>query len=144
MTTDTTSSTAAGVETKAFLSEDWFDPLEAGVRTRLRSFIEELLEARAGGCAWPQALRARQDTRDRAQRPSGEVPGVGPPPRPSGTDPDGDVRRRDGLRAAGPACHARRRDHGMAHRLPSSLPVPDAPSRGADRERLSGRHQHAP
>ncbi len=27
------------------LGEDWFDPLEAGVRQRLRSFIEELLEA---------------------------------------------------------------------------------------------------
>lgn len=27
------------------LGEDWFDPLEAGVRQRIRSFIEELLEA---------------------------------------------------------------------------------------------------
>ena len=32
-------------ETALFLGEDWFDPLEAGVRTRIRSFIEELLEA---------------------------------------------------------------------------------------------------
>ncbi len=27
------------------LGEDWFDPLEAGVRQRIRSFIEEMLEA---------------------------------------------------------------------------------------------------
>jgi transposase-like protein len=45
MTTDITSPAAGAAETKGFLSEDWFDPLEAGVRTRIRSFIEELLEA---------------------------------------------------------------------------------------------------
>ena len=28
-----------------FLCDDWFDPLESGVRTRIRGFIEELLEA---------------------------------------------------------------------------------------------------
>src|SRR5688500_13713049 len=45
MTTDITSPAAGAAETKGFLGEDWFDPLEAGVRTRIRSFIEELLEA---------------------------------------------------------------------------------------------------
>ena len=45
MTTDTTSQVAGAAETELFLGEDWFDPLEAGVRTRIRSFIEELLEA---------------------------------------------------------------------------------------------------
>src|SRR5918911_781739 len=45
MTTDTTSPAAGAVETALCLGEDWFDPLEAGVRTRIRSFIEELLEA---------------------------------------------------------------------------------------------------
>src|SRR4051812_30156447 len=45
MTTDITSPAAGAAETKGFLSEDWFDPLEAGVRTRIRAFIEELLEA---------------------------------------------------------------------------------------------------
>src|SRR4051794_8558691 len=45
MTTDTTSQVAGAAETELFLGADWFDPLEAGVRTRIRSFIEELLEA---------------------------------------------------------------------------------------------------
>src|SRR3954469_9020796 len=45
MTTDITSPAAGAVETALFLGEDWFDPLEAGVRTRIRAFIEELLEA---------------------------------------------------------------------------------------------------
>ena len=45
MTTDITSPAAGAAETALFLGEDWFDPLEAGVRTRIRAFIEELLEA---------------------------------------------------------------------------------------------------
>jgi hypothetical protein len=32
-------------EGEHFLCDDWFDPLETGVRTRIRGFIEELLEA---------------------------------------------------------------------------------------------------
>ena len=45
MQTDITSPAAGAVETELVLGEDWFDPLEAGVRTRIRSFIEALLEA---------------------------------------------------------------------------------------------------
>jgi putative transposase len=45
MTTDITSPVGNAAETEGFLGEDWFDPLEARVRTRIRSFIEELLEA---------------------------------------------------------------------------------------------------
>jgi putative transposase len=52
MTTDTTSPVVDAAETKGFLGEDWFDPLEAGVRTRIRSFIEELLEAELDAALW--------------------------------------------------------------------------------------------
>ena len=45
MKTDTTKAAADAAEGTLFLGEDWFDPLEAGVRTRIRGFIEELLEA---------------------------------------------------------------------------------------------------
>src|SRR5215212_9359571 len=45
MTTDITAPAAGAAETALFLGEDWFDPLETGVRTRIRAFIEELLEA---------------------------------------------------------------------------------------------------
>jgi putative transposase len=45
MKTDSTKATAGAAEGTLFLGDDWFDPLEAGVRTRIRSFIEELLEA---------------------------------------------------------------------------------------------------
>jgi hypothetical protein len=37
--------TPSSTEGKQFLCDDWFDPLENGVRTRIRGFIEELLEA---------------------------------------------------------------------------------------------------
>jgi transposase-like protein len=36
--------TADAAEGNVFLGENWFDPLEATVRTRVRGFIEELLE----------------------------------------------------------------------------------------------------
>src|SRR5664279_3791883 len=45
MTTDSTRPTASSMEGEHFLFDDWFDPLENGVRTRIRGFIEELLEA---------------------------------------------------------------------------------------------------
>ena len=37
MTTDTTSQVAGAAETELFLGADWFDPLEAGMRTRISS-----------------------------------------------------------------------------------------------------------
>jgi hypothetical protein len=45
MKTDTTKATAEAAEGMLFRENDWFDPLGAGVRTRIRAFIEELPEA---------------------------------------------------------------------------------------------------
>src|SRR6202795_5089795 len=45
MTTDSTKPAISTPEGGYFLCDDWFDPLETGVRTRIRGFIEELLEA---------------------------------------------------------------------------------------------------
>jgi putative transposase len=45
MRTTTTKPSADVAEGDIFLGENWFDPLEAGVRTRIRGFIEGLLEA---------------------------------------------------------------------------------------------------
>jgi len=45
MTMDSTKPAACSTEEEHFLCDDWFDPLENGVRTRIRGFIEELLEA---------------------------------------------------------------------------------------------------
>jgi hypothetical protein len=45
MTMDSTKSAIGSSEGGHFLCDDWFDPLETGVRKRIRGFIEELLEA---------------------------------------------------------------------------------------------------
>ncbi len=45
MTMDSTKPAIKDSSDEHFLCDDWFDPLEAGVRTRIRGFIEELLEA---------------------------------------------------------------------------------------------------
>src|SRR5271154_2303652 len=45
MTRDSIQPAASSTEEGHFLCDDWFDPLESGVRTRIRGFIEELLEA---------------------------------------------------------------------------------------------------
>src|SRR5580692_4017635 len=45
MTTNSTMPTPSSTEGEQFLCDDWFDPLETGVRTRIRGFIEELLES---------------------------------------------------------------------------------------------------
>ncbi|MGB6374577.1 MAG: IS256 family transposase [Methylocella sp.] len=45
MKTNTIKPAAHVAEGDVFLGENWFDPLEASVRTRVRGFIEDLLEA---------------------------------------------------------------------------------------------------
>jgi putative transposase len=67
MTTDSTKPAILVPEGEHFLCDDWFDPLETGVRTRIRGFIEELLEAELDAALG----------RDRYKRPSmasGESP----------------------------------------------------------------------
>jgi putative transposase len=48
MTMDSTKPAVSSTQEEHFLCDDWFDPLESGVRTRIRGFIEELLEAELG------------------------------------------------------------------------------------------------
>ena len=50
MKMNTIKSPVEAAEGTLFLGDDWFDPLEAGVRTRIRGFIEELLEAELTWC----------------------------------------------------------------------------------------------
>ena len=45
MTSDTTKPGAVQPEAAAHLFEDWFDPIESGLRERVRGFIEEMIRA---------------------------------------------------------------------------------------------------
>ena len=67
MKTDTIKPPADAAEGTLFLGDDWFDPLEAGVRSRIRGFIEELLEAELDAALG----------RDRYERPRLAETGVG-------------------------------------------------------------------
>ena len=67
MKTNTIKATAESAEGTLFLGDDWFDPLEAGVRTRIRGFIEELLETELDAALG----------RDRYERPRLAETGVG-------------------------------------------------------------------
>src|SRR6202043_875183 len=67
MKTNTIKATAESAEGTLFLGDDWFDPLEAGVRTRIRGFIEELLETELDA----------ELGRDRYERPRLAETGVG-------------------------------------------------------------------
>ena len=44
MTRDGAKAAASSTGDDHFLCDDWFDPLESGIRTRIRGFIEQLLE----------------------------------------------------------------------------------------------------
>jgi putative transposase len=67
MTRDTTAPAASTTETMAFEGVDWFDPLEEGVRGKVRSFIEAILEEELE----TSLLRKRYE-----RRSDGETPAV--------------------------------------------------------------------
>ena len=53
-----------------FLGENWFDPLEAAVRGRIRGFIEELLEAELEFGSAARPLRSARCRPRPSPRPS--------------------------------------------------------------------------
>jgi hypothetical protein len=66
MKTTTIKPSAYGAEGDVFFGENWFDPLEAAVRTRVRGFIENLLEANSTPHWRANAMR---DLRSLKRRP---------------------------------------------------------------------------
>jgi len=56
MTTDSAKPAIGTAASEHFLCDDWFDPLETGVRTRIRGFIEEFLEAELNSASAAERL----------------------------------------------------------------------------------------
>ena len=118
--------------TALFAGEAWFDPIEAGIRERVRGFIEELigqeLEAALGRGRYERDADApkgyRNGTRERQLLGSFGPVQISVP------------RARMGDRGRG---HA-----GMAQRVAAALRPDDQAGRGADRGRLPVWDQHAP
>ena len=111
-------------EQALFAGEAWFDPIEAGIRGRIRGLIEELVE---------QELRRRWGARGTSGRRGGERHRNG-------------TRERRQLGSFGPvqsACRvpawpSRGQHAGVAQRRAAPLRPADAPARGADRRCLPG------
>ncbi len=56
-----TDSFAPGNETAAHLFDNWFDPIESGVRDRVRGFIEELIRCELERGARSPSIWARKE-----------------------------------------------------------------------------------
>ena len=50
-------------ETAVYLFDDWFDPIEAGVRDRVRDFIQAMIEGELGGHCSGRAMGGARDRR---------------------------------------------------------------------------------
>jgi putative transposase len=140
MKTGITKATAEAAEGTLFLGDDWFDPLEAGVRTRIRGFIEELLEAELDAALGRDRYeRPRLAGKDAAARQAA-VAGYRHGHRERGlmgTFGAVTVRVPRGRNPAWQDGRVEERDH-------SGLPAAHQTGRRADRRRLFCRDQHAP
>src|SRR5512132_1465879 len=144
----TTDSTTTVDDATLFLGEAWSDPIEAGIRDRIRGFIEELIEeelaaalggTNAGVRADAMANRARPTARRPPRRPMSRRLTVTGTVIASDGSPARDRRDR---RAAGAdrwrgRVGARVEEQGVAPLRPH-----DPAGGGADRRDLSGRHQY--
>ena len=78
MKTVATKATADTTKGTLFVGDDWFDPLETGVRTRIRGFIETSLEKatrRSGTMLWRRCMDRLLDCRclrDRSLKRGGD------------------------------------------------------------------------
>src|SRR5512147_668092 len=73
----TTDSTTPVDETTLFLGEAWSDPIEAGIRDRIRSFIEELIEEELAA-ALGRGRYERRHRRGNGEAGSSDGPDVAP------------------------------------------------------------------
>ena len=67
MTNNSTTSPVlqSAAETAVDLLDDWFDPIEAGLRDRVREFIQTMIESELENGALSPALRSPPQSRSR-------------------------------------------------------------------------------
>ena len=70
MTSDSTKSSNSqpATDTPVYLFDDWFDPIEAGVRDRVRGFIEAMIEGELDSALFAPALRSKTEAGERGCR----------------------------------------------------------------------------
>ena len=94
------------IETTGRLFDNWFDPIEAGLRDRAREFLQAMFEAELDEVL----ARSRYDRRGRRVTVRRRTGRHRSPPRPSVALAAGDVRGGDDRGAARAAEHLRRQD----------------------------------
>ncbi len=124
----TTDSTPTADETTLFLGAAWSDPIEAGIRERIRGFIEELIEEELAAALGRGRYQRRQ------RRGDGEAGSADSPPA-AGT---GDVAPGGGYRHG----HRRRRLCGSFGTV--EIAVPRARIGGADGETTEWKSRKTP
>src|ERR1700719_1513494 len=110
-------------EAAAQLFDNWFDPIEAGLRDRAREFLQAMLEGEL------DEVLDRSRYARRAKRSADAV---------------GNIRPAEDRGAARSAGNSGRQDNRVEEPDAASLSAPHAGGRRADRRLLSFRHQYAP
>jgi hypothetical protein len=122
------------IETAEHLFDNWFDPIETGLRDRVREFLELMFEGELRRGAVAAALSAPR--RARGSRPNGS------PPRPPTAITAGKLWPSYDPGAAREIKHSRRRNDGMEEPSTASLPAAHACGRRVDCKQLPGWHQY--
>ena len=73
ITTTKLDSSQLASETAVYLFDDWFDPIEAGVRDRVREFIQAIVEGELGS-ALMRAIRPTSEIAERCPCGRGDRP----------------------------------------------------------------------
>jgi hypothetical protein len=128
-------------ETAVYLFDDWFDPIEAGVRDRVRGFIQAMIEGELD----ETLMRPRYGRRlaSSSGKDDGLAAITGHRHGHRSRSLTGSFGRTE-IAVPGAACWRRRQDHGMEEQGIADLSAPYAGCRCLDRVGLLGGHQYAP
>ena len=106
------------------LFDDWFDPIEAGLRDRVRDFIETMIESELDAAlARPRYARRPADAQE---RDGGAGRDRRPPAWPPDAHADGHLRHDRDHRAAGPDRDRGRQDDRVEEQGAAGLPAAHA------------------
>src|SRR5437016_1726581 len=142
MTNHSTTSLALQSEAEsAVLLDDWFDPIEAGLRDRVREFIQAMIESELEAAL----VRPRYGRRPKADANKGSGPDGISDHRHGHRSrvTDGDLWPGRDCGTAGQARYRGGQDSRVEEQGAASLSAPDQACRFADRWRLPWRDQYA-
>jgi hypothetical protein len=139
--TSKSDSSQPAAKTAVYLFDDWFDPIEAGVRDRVREFIHAMVEGELDAAL----MRPRYGRRSQSSSGCRRAGWCHRPPAwPSFTFADGHLRADRNRGSARPARRPGWPDDGVEEQDTAGLSAPHAGRRCADCKYIPRRHQHAP